>query len=152
MQAIINTYRANGIVVRMLCQLGSINKLFSSNLQLSHSMTSTQVQQATFRLTNLVPMLIYTGWRCSLFMQSIWLTWIYSGDSYPQGANSWAQVQAVYYSNHEISAPSDPLCLAEVCCSFLFVHVGIEYSIHQFGGGFLLGWGAVARGGTGYEK
>ncbi|KAF9472855.1 glycoside hydrolase family 35 protein [Pholiota conissans] len=59
---------------------------------------------------------------------------IYCGDSYPQGTNSWAQVQAVYYSNHEASAPTNPLCLAE------------------FGGGFLLGWGSVARGGTGYEK
>ncbi|KAF8997897.1 glycoside hydrolase family 35 protein [Cyathus striatus] len=59
---------------------------------------------------------------------------IYCGDSYPQGQNSWAQVQSIYYSAHEGSAPSDPLCLAE------------------FGGGFLLGWGSVARGGTGYEK
>ncbi|KAH0584129.1 hypothetical protein H2248_009695 [Termitomyces sp. 'cryptogamus'] len=59
---------------------------------------------------------------------------IYCGDSYPQGANSWAQVQAIYYSAHVANAPSNPLCLAE------------------FGGGFLLGWGAVPRGGTGYEK
>ncbi|TFK71435.1 glycoside hydrolase family 35 protein [Pluteus cervinus] len=59
---------------------------------------------------------------------------IYCGDSYPQGANSWAQVQSVYYSNHRAAAPSNPLCLAE------------------FGGGFLLNWGSVTRGGTGYEK
>ncbi|KAF4610613.1 hypothetical protein D9613_007145 [Agrocybe pediades] len=59
---------------------------------------------------------------------------IYCGDSYPQGANSWAQVQAVYYSNHVANAPSNPLCLAE------------------FGGGFLLSWGSGTRGGTGYEK
>ncbi|KAI0074511.1 glycoside hydrolase family 35 protein [Panus rudis PR-1116 ss-1] len=60
---------------------------------------------------------------------------IYCGDSYPQGSNRWAQVQAVYYSNHVAVAPNNPLCLAE------------------FGGGFLLGWGSVAqRGGTGYEK
>ncbi|KAF8159357.1 glycoside hydrolase family 35 protein [Crassisporium funariophilum] len=59
---------------------------------------------------------------------------IYCGDSYPQGANSWAQVQAIYYSAHRAVAPNNPLCLAE------------------FGGGFLLGWGAAARGGTGYEK
>ncbi|KAH9479183.1 putative beta-galactosidase A [Psilocybe cubensis] len=50
---------------------------------------------------------------------------IYCGDSYPQGSNSWAQVQSVYYSNHVASAPSDPLCLAEL------------------GGGFLLGWGSL---------
>ena len=36
-----------------------------------------------------------------------------SGDSYPQ-SNSWAQVQAIYYSYHEASAPSNPTCLAEV--------------------------------------
>ncbi|KAJ7264004.1 glycoside hydrolase family 35 protein [Mycena haematopus] len=59
---------------------------------------------------------------------------IYCGDSYPQGTNSWAQVQSVYYSNHEAVAPSNPLCLAE------------------FGGGFLLSWGATPFGGTGYEK
>ncbi|KAJ7644336.1 glycoside hydrolase family 35 protein [Roridomyces roridus] len=59
---------------------------------------------------------------------------IYCGDSYPQGANSWAQVQAVYYSDHEAVAPSNPLCLAE------------------FGGGFLLNWGGAPFGGTGYEK
>ncbi|KAJ7212285.1 glycoside hydrolase family 35 protein [Mycena pura] len=56
------------------------------------------------------------------------------GDSYPQGANSWAQVQAVYYSDHKAVAPSNPLCLAE------------------FGGGFLLEWGQGAFAGTGYEK
>ncbi|PFH50283.1 glycoside hydrolase family 35 protein [Amanita thiersii Skay4041] len=59
---------------------------------------------------------------------------IYCGDSYPQGSNRWAQVQAIYYSAHEAVAPSNPLCLAE------------------FGGGFLLSWGAAAVGGTGYEK
>ncbi|KAJ7069972.1 glycoside hydrolase family 35 protein [Mycena amicta] len=59
---------------------------------------------------------------------------IYCGDSYPQGANSWAQVQAIYYSAHQAVAPSNPLCLAE------------------FGGGFLLEWGGAAFGGTGYEK
>ncbi|KAG6910916.1 hypothetical protein DXG01_006599 [Tephrocybe rancida] len=59
---------------------------------------------------------------------------IYCGDSYPQGANRWAQVQAIYYSAHVANAPNNPLCLAE------------------FGGGFLLGWGAAAPGGTGYEK
>ncbi|KAF8645087.1 hypothetical protein AX16_008145 [Volvariella volvacea WC 439] len=59
---------------------------------------------------------------------------IYCGDSYPQGANRWQQVQAIYYSAHQSSAPSNPLCLAE------------------FGGGYLLGWGSVTRGGTGYEK
>ncbi|KAJ7589475.1 glycoside hydrolase family 35 protein [Mycena floridula] len=60
---------------------------------------------------------------------------IYCGDSYPQGANSWAQVQSIYYSAHQAVAPSNPVCLAE------------------FGGGFLLQWGSVTpRGGTGYEK
>ncbi|KAG6833503.1 hypothetical protein H0H87_006075 [Tephrocybe sp. NHM501043] len=59
---------------------------------------------------------------------------IYCGDSYPQGANKWTQVQAIYYSAHQNSAPSNPLCLAE------------------FGGGYLLGWGGAALGGTGYEK
>lgn len=38
-----------------------------------------------------------------------------SGDSYPQGQNSWAQVQSVYFSDHEAVAPNNPLCLAEVC-------------------------------------
>ncbi|KAJ3994765.1 glycoside hydrolase family 35 protein [Lentinula boryana] len=59
---------------------------------------------------------------------------IYCGDSYPQGANSWAQVQSVYYTFHEAVAFSNPLCLAE------------------FGGGFLLNWGSELLGGTGYEK
>ncbi|KAJ4474972.1 glycoside hydrolase family 35 protein [Lentinula aciculospora] len=59
---------------------------------------------------------------------------IYCGDSYPQGVNSWAQVQSVYYSFHEAVAFSNPLCLAE------------------FGGGFLLNWGSEPLGGTGYEK
>ncbi|KAF4569577.1 hypothetical protein EYR40_008555 [Pleurotus pulmonarius] len=61
---------------------------------------------------------------------------IYCGDSYPQGANRWAQVQSIYWSAHKNVAPNNPLCLAE------------------FGGGFLLNWGAgsPARGGTGYEK
>ncbi|THH33329.1 hypothetical protein EUX98_g843 [Antrodiella citrinella] len=59
---------------------------------------------------------------------------IYCGDSYPQGTSHWAQPQSVYYSNHEAVAHSNPLCLAE------------------FGGGFLLGWGSVGFGGTGYEK
>ncbi|KDR78586.1 hypothetical protein GALMADRAFT_244026 [Galerina marginata CBS 339.88] len=54
---------------------------------------------------------------------------IYCGDSYPSG-----QVQSDYYSLHLAAAPSNPLCLAE------------------FGGGFLLNWGSVAMGGTGYEK
>ncbi|KAI0339557.1 glycoside hydrolase family 35 protein [Trametopsis cervina] len=58
---------------------------------------------------------------------------IYCGDSYPQ-SNSWAQVQSVYYADHKAVAPSNPLCLAE------------------FGGGWLLGWDGVTRGGTGYEK
>ena len=151
MQAIINTYRENGIVVRRSCQFDSMIKRFSLNVQLSRLMISMLVQRATFLLTSLVPMLIYIGWHPSWFKHDIWLNAICSGDSYPQGTNSWAQVQAVYYSNHESSAPSDPLCLAEVCCILLFAHdVGID--IYQFGGGFLLGWGAVARGGTGYEK
>ncbi|KAF8202416.1 glycoside hydrolase family 35 protein [Pholiota molesta] len=68
---------------------------------------------------------------------------IYCGDSYPQGANSWAQVQAVYYSNHEAAAPSNPLCLAEVRPTFV---------VHFDSSWLLLGWGSVARGGTGYEK
>ncbi|KAF9269213.1 glycoside hydrolase family 35 protein [Marasmius fiardii PR-910] len=59
---------------------------------------------------------------------------IYCGDSYPQGSSSWAQVQAIYYSAHQSAAPSNPLCLAE------------------FGGGFLINWGAGTRGGTGFEK
>ncbi|KAJ3969250.1 glycoside hydrolase family 35 protein [Lentinula raphanica] len=60
---------------------------------------------------------------------------IYCGDSYPQGANSWAQVQSIYYQFHEAVAFSNPLCLAE------------------FGGGFLLNWGPQPQlGGTGYEK
>ncbi|KAG7094115.1 hypothetical protein E1B28_007729 [Marasmius oreades] len=59
---------------------------------------------------------------------------IYCGDSYPQGSSSWAQVQSIYFSAHKSVAPSNPLCLAE------------------FGGGFLINWGAGTRGGTGFEK
>ena len=41
--------------------------------------------------------------------------WRYiSGDSYPQGANRWATVQTIYWSNHVAVAPNNPLCLAEV--------------------------------------
>ncbi|KAF7346101.1 Beta-galactosidase [Mycena sanguinolenta] len=99
MQAIIDTYRANGVVVPITHndQHAGLNGNFSPDLPGVH-------------------------------------VDIYCGDSYPQGANSWAQVQAVYYSNHEAVAFSNPLCLAE------------------FGGGFLLNWGEVAFGGTGYEK
>jgi len=42
------------------------------------------------------------------------LTPEFSGDSYPQGGNNWAQVQSIYYSAHKAVAPSGPLCLAEV--------------------------------------
>ncbi|KAH8093824.1 glycoside hydrolase family 35 protein [Cristinia sonorae] len=59
---------------------------------------------------------------------------IYCADSYPQGQSSWSQPQTTYYSNHKAVAPSNPHCLAE------------------FGGGYLLGWGSVGFGGTGYEK
>ncbi|KAJ6509031.1 glycoside hydrolase family 35 protein [Mycena sanguinolenta] len=99
MQAVIDTYRANGVVVPITHndQHAGLNGNFSPDLPGVH-------------------------------------VDIYCGDSYPQGANSWAQVQAVYYSNHEAVAFSNPLCLAE------------------FGGGFLLNWGEVAFGGTGYEK
>lgn len=73
-----------------------------------------------------------------------------SGDSYPQGANSWAQVQSVYYSDHEAVAYSNPLCLAEVrALSLMSISA---HHVFQFGGGFLLSWGEVAKGGTGYEK
>ncbi|KAF5316479.1 hypothetical protein D9619_006705 [Psilocybe cf. subviscida] len=99
MQAIIDLYRANGIVVPITHN----DQHAGANGNFSPDKPGTHVD-------------------------------IYCGDSYPQGANSWAQVQSVYYSNHLASAPTDPLCLAEV------------------GGGFLLGWGSVARGGTGYEK
>ncbi|KAE9405356.1 glycoside hydrolase family 35 protein [Gymnopus androsaceus JB14] len=67
---------------------------------------------------------------------------VYCGDSYPQGSNSWAQVQSIYYTFHEAVAFSNPLCLAEV--SF---HI-----CSSFGGGFLLNWGEEPIGGTGYEK
>ncbi|SJL04082.1 related to Probable beta-galactosidase C [Armillaria ostoyae] len=42
-----------------------------------------------------------------------------SGDSYPQGSNRWAQVQSIYYSAHKAVAPSNPLCLAEFGGGFL---------------------------------
>ncbi|KIJ54226.1 glycoside hydrolase family 35 protein [Sphaerobolus stellatus SS14] len=100
MQAIINTYRANGIVVPI-----------------------TFNDQHSGQAGNFSPDLGGEG-----------AVNIYCGDSYPQGANSWAQVQAIYYSDHVAVAPSNPLCLAE------------------FGGGFLLSWGSATRGGTGYEK
>ncbi|TFK39704.1 glycoside hydrolase family 35 protein [Crucibulum laeve] len=100
MQAIIDLYRANGVVVPI-----------------------THNDQHSGQAGNFSPDLPGTH------------VDIYCGDSYPQGANSWAQVQAIYYSAHKAVAPNNPLCLAE------------------FGGGFLLGWGAVStRSGTGYEK
>ncbi|KAF5316478.1 hypothetical protein D9619_006706 [Psilocybe cf. subviscida] len=85
MQAIIDLYRANGIVVPITHN----DQHAGANGNFSPDKPGTHVD-------------------------------IYCGDSYPQGANSWAQVQAVYYSNHLASAPTNPLCLAE------------------FGGGFLL--------------
>ncbi|KAH7924781.1 glycoside hydrolase family 35 protein [Leucogyrophana mollusca] len=99
MQAIINTYRANGIVIPITFndQHGGAAGNFSPDEPGTH--------------VN-----------------------IYCGDSYPQGQNSWAQVQTVYYSDHEAVAYSNPLCLSE------------------FGGGYIVGWGQVALGGTGYEK
>ncbi|KAJ7175440.1 glycoside hydrolase family 35 protein [Mycena filopes] len=100
MQAVIDTYRANGVVIPI-----------------------THNDQHAGAAGNFSPDLPGEG-----------AVNIYCGDSYPQGANSWAQVQAVYYSNHIAVAPSNPLCLAE------------------FGGGFLLNWGGAAFGGTGYEK
>ncbi|KAJ6584740.1 glycoside hydrolase family 35 protein [Mycena capillaripes] len=100
MQAVIDTYRANGVVIPI-----------------------THNDQHSGQAGNFSPDLPGTG-RVN----------IYCGDSYPQGANSWAQVQSIYYSAHKAVAPSNPLCLAE------------------FGGGFLLNWGGAAFGGTGYEK
>ncbi|KAH7914518.1 glycoside hydrolase family 35 protein [Hygrophoropsis aurantiaca] len=99
MQAIIDTYRANGIVIPITFndQHGGAAGNFSPDEPGTH--------------VN-----------------------IYCGDSYPQGQNSWAQVQTVYYSDHEAVAYSNPLCLTE------------------FGGGYIVGWGQVARGGTGYEE
>ncbi|KAJ7855955.1 glycoside hydrolase family 35 protein [Mycena olivaceomarginata] len=100
MQAVIDTYRANGVVIPI-----------------------THNDQHSGQAGNFSPDLPGTG-RVN----------IYCGDSYPQGANSWAQVQSIYYSAHKAVAPSNPLCLAE------------------FGGGFLLNWGGAPFGGTGYEK
>ncbi|KAF8578602.1 glycoside hydrolase family 35 protein [Ramaria rubella] len=100
MQAIINTFRANGIVVPI-----------------------TFNDQHSGEAGNFSPDLGGEG-----------AVNIYCGDSYPQGSSSWAQVQSIYYSDHKAVAPSNPLCLAE------------------FGGGFLLSWDEVSRGGTGYEK
>ncbi|KAJ7432340.1 glycoside hydrolase family 35 protein [Mycena latifolia] len=100
MQMVIDTYRANGVVIPI-----------------------THNDQHAGQAGNFSPDLPGTG-----------AVNIYCGDSYPQGANSWAQVQSIYYSAHKAVAPSNPLCLAE------------------FGGGFLLQWGSVAFGGTGYEK
>ncbi|GJJ13402.1 hypothetical protein Clacol_007656 [Clathrus columnatus] len=120
MQAIIDTYRANGIVVRTWFTIA-----------LSYCLVFNFMEAITFNdqhageAGNFSPDLGGEG-----------AVNIYCGDSYPQGTNSWAQVQSVYYSNHEAVAFSNPLCLAEV----------------RFGGGFLLSWGATSRGGTGYEK
>ncbi|KAJ7505516.1 glycoside hydrolase family 35 protein [Mycena galericulata] len=100
MQAVIDTYRANGVVIPITHndQHGGLDGNYSPDLG------------------------------------GLGAVNIYCGDSYPQGTNSWAQVQSVYYSNHEAVAYSNPLRLAE------------------FGGGFLLNWGGVPFGGTGYEK
>ncbi|KAJ7043887.1 glycoside hydrolase family 35 protein [Mycena alexandri] len=100
MQAVIDTYRANGIVIPI-----------THNDQHAGATGNFSPDRGGEGAVN-----------------------VYCGDSYPQGANSWAQVQAVYYSNHVAVAPSNPLCLGE------------------FGGGFLLNWGGVPFGGTGYEK
>ncbi|KAJ7354055.1 glycoside hydrolase superfamily [Mycena albidolilacea] len=64
MQTVIDTYRANGIVVPI-----------------------THNDQHSGQAGNFSPDLPGTG-RVN----------IYCGDSYPQGANSWAQVQSIYYS------------------------------------------------------
>ncbi|KAF7297824.1 Beta-galactosidase [Mycena kentingensis (nom. inval.)] len=113
MQAIIDTYRANGIVIRRSVRMRDRRGKFCSfpygpDVEL---------------ISNFSPDKTTLG-----------AVDIYCGDSYPQGANSWAQVQAIYRSAHEAVFPSGPLCLAE------------------FGGGFLLQWGAAPFGGTGYEK
>jgi len=80
------------------------------------------------------------------------LTPEFRGDSYTQGGNNWAQVQSIYYSAHKAVAPSGPLCLAEVLINH-FLAPNRFLPFVQFGGGFLLSWGAVSpRGGTGYEK
>ncbi|KAJ3760155.1 glycoside hydrolase family 35 protein [Lentinula raphanica] len=104
MQAVIDTHRANGVVIR------EIHNPLSSGADGENG--------------NFSPDLPGPG-----------QVNIYCGDSYPQGANSWAQVQSIYYQFHEAVAFSNPLCLAE------------------FGGGFLLNWGPQPQlGGTGYEK
>ncbi|KII85955.1 glycoside hydrolase family 35 protein [Plicaturopsis crispa FD-325 SS-3] len=100
MQALIDTYRSNGVVI-----------------------PTTFNDQHGGTTGNFSPDLPGTG-RVN----------IYCGDSYPQGANSWAQVQSIYRSGHVAVAPNNPLCLAE------------------FGGGFLVGWNGSTFGGTGYEK
>ncbi|KAJ3902306.1 glycoside hydrolase family 35 protein [Lentinula edodes] len=102
MQAVIDTHRANGVVIPI-----------------------THNDQHSGENGNFSPDLPGPGQN---------KTNKYSGDSYPQGSNSWAQVQSVYYPFHEAVAFSNPLCLAE------------------FGGGFLLNWGSEPLGGTGYEK
>ncbi|THG96966.1 hypothetical protein EW026_g4966 [Hermanssonia centrifuga] len=104
MQDIINLYRANGIMIHI-----------------RYLLAITENDQHGGAAGNFSPDLPGTG-RVN----------IYCGDSYPQSTR-WTQVQAVYYSDHEAVAPSNPLCLAE------------------FGGGWLLGWASAPRGGTGYE-
>ncbi|CAK5269747.1 unnamed protein product [Mycena citricolor] len=118
MQAIIDLYRANGIVIPI-----------TFNDQHSGANGSTRFISKLMQISlNIV---------CRYFSPDAGgegAVNIFCGDTYPQGTNSWSQVQSVYYSLHKAIAPSNPLCLAE------------------FGGGYLLNWGASAFGGTGYEK
>ena len=128
----INTFRANGIVIREHGILSSTGMMLSNDIFFSNycqrpafrrrwvCSSSSFYAQNPIGCRNFSPDLPGPGqvnvyWWASqhLIPQHHSLT-KGSGDSYAQGSNSWAQVQSIYYTFHEAVAFSNPLCLAEV--------------------------------------
>ncbi|KAK0202519.1 glycoside hydrolase family 35 protein [Desarmillaria ectypa] len=102
MQAIIDLYRDNGIVIPT-----------------THN--DQHAGQAGYHLLLALPSshIDYNRRNFSPDRPGLGRVNIYCGDSYPQGSNRWAQVQSIYYSAHQAVAPSNPLCLAEFSGGFL---------------------------------
>ncbi|KAG9123890.1 hypothetical protein FRC07_013609 [Ceratobasidium sp. 392] len=98
MQAIVDLYRQNGIVVLTLlwlCPILTICSLRSAKQAITHNDQHSG----------------QTGYFAPGTGQGE--VDIYCGDSYPQGTSRWNQVQQIYYQYHKAVAPSNPLCLAE---------------------------------------
>ena len=100
MQAVIDTYRANGIVVRASVLPACLFFCTDTNVRLQ---AITHNDKHSGQTGNFSPDRPGEG-RVN----------IYCGDSYPQGKNRWVNPQSIYRSAHEAVAPSNPLCLAEV--------------------------------------